>query len=356
MPDKYKFVSVCDRDKPIQTNNKSTFTSHVAVCPTCREKLPKSILQELQPRLRELMLAKSSQPRESIENKTAQLSPEEVAKAEEQAKKAQLDALIKDSPSFQGLEKSVADIREQISTIGQMLGQKIEEGTARPSTEETGKQPPPGLPPTGGTPPTGGFGSGERPSPFGQSGPLPAAMRPGYEAGQKPAPEIPPPETPPKEAPPPGAKEPPSKEEKGAGLPDLDSPEQIEAMERYLSEQKRKLEGGEGKGKAKKVTDYMEPVDKGVETLEKIVNIFRGGGRAEPGASLAGTPIGDILNLMKAVNDLSISNVRGVVETMKALREGEKVARTVEAPKRSSSPRETSGGIPPETEPTEHVS
>lgn len=352
MPDKYKFVSVCERDKPIQTNSKQAFMMHVISCPACRAKLPKSIIEELEPRLSELA-AERAKSTEVAGEKKAPVGEKEVTKepereqkpitpsiAEEQ--KARLDALVKDLPSFQDLRKSVVSINEQITSIGEMLGRKIEEGTARPGVEETDEEPPPRTPPQGRGQQPGEFGSGQRQGAFGQSGELPAANRPGYQPGQTPS------DTPPAKEPPSGeAKEPSPKEKKGTDLPDLDTPEQINAMEKYLADQKSKQKGKEGEGKAKTVTDYIEPVDKGVAVLEKVVNIFRGGSRAEPGASLAGTPIGDILNLMKAVNNLSISNVKGVVETMKALREGEKVARTVEEPRHSpssSSRGETSPG------------
>jgi len=52
LPDEeYRFISVCERGKPIRTNNPSTFAMHVASCPTCLNKLPDLVIEELQPRL-----------------------------------------------------------------------------------------------------------------------------------------------------------------------------------------------------------------------------------------------------------------------------------------------------------------
>ena len=103
LPDKYKYVSVCERKKPIQTNSKQAFMMHVISCPTCQEKLPASIIKQLEPKLSEIMAERSKstkqtpstqkisaeEPKQGMkeglidEGEAKPLSPEEVAENEQ---------------------------------------------------------------------------------------------------------------------------------------------------------------------------------------------------------------------------------------------------------------------------------
>ena len=212
MPDKtYKFVSVCEREKPIQTNNRRSFIYHVASCSTCRIKLPKSVEEELQPELTQLI---SRHIRSEIETNTQ--------------KKAQFDTLIKESFSFQRLSDQFDGFKEQIEQIEEIIAKKIE-AELKPRARLFGK-----LRPSSAlkeTLPITPEPLHQHPSPFNLSEEIPAAMREDYRAGDIPS----------------SRDTPPSSEESSAikGLPALDNLEQVETMEHYVADQRDKLEDRE---------------------------------------------------------------------------------------------------------------
>lgn len=375
MPEKtYKFVSVCKRGKPIQTNNPSTFTSHVAACPICQAKLPKSIIEELEPRLSEVMAERAKAqppPEKEVPPESAPATP---------SLQEQFDAHMKDSPTFQGLAKSVAgtqgnvkklterfdgfdkSISSQFTSLGETLMAKItgqppavEEGAG-----ETGKKPPD----AGETPGEvlsegqermhegGGDlagGAGQRPSPFGSPDEVPAAMRPGYKGGETPPPkEIPPPETgaPPQETP--KTEEPPIVE-KPKDVPDLTGPSEIEAVEAWLTEQKRK-QGVEAEEKPKKKggIPYIGDLKDVIREGKELIDAWRGKGEGE-GPPLSGD-ISQAISFAKTMNEFSTSQLKNVFEMIRALREAEKL---IYVPVPGGGARTPP---PPEAESSEHVS
>ena len=99
-------------------------------------------------------------------------------------------------------------------------------------------------------------GAGQRPSPLGQPDQFPTAMRSGVPA--------------------PKSKEPPFGGEKDTEFPDLESLEQVEAMEHYVADQKRKLEG---KKKPKKGGISPVPYLEEAKEIRKIIDAFRGQAR-----------------------------------------------------------------------------
>lgn len=360
MPEKtYKFVSVCERGKPIQTNNPSTFTSHVAACPICQAKLPKSIIEELEPRLSQLVAerAKTQPPPEKE-------VPPEPAPATPSLQE-QFESHVKDSPIFQGLAKSVADtqgnvkklterfdgfdksISSQFTSLGKELMAKI---TGQPPpeevVEETGKErlAEPGPSDTGETRgkllseeqerlhEEGGDlagGAGQRPSPFGAPDVIPAANRPGYKGGETPPKETPPPkEISPPETGVPRQETPKTEEspivEKPKGVPDLTGPSEIEAVEAWLTEQKRKQGvGAEEKPKKKGGIPYIGDLKDVIREGRELVDAWRGKGEGE-GPPLSGD-ISQAISFAKTMNEFSTSQLKNVFEMIRALREAEKL-------------------------------
>ena len=370
MPDKYKYVSVCGRKKPIQTNSRQAFMMHVISCPTCQEKLPASIIKQLEPKLSELKAKriKSTQPSGKLtpstqkisakepqkgakeglidEGEAKPLSPEEVAEIEQQAKRAQLDALIKDSPSFQGLAKSVAgtqgnvkelterfdgfdkSISSQFTSLGETLMAKItgQAPVAEKGAGETGKK----RPDAGETPGKvlsedqeklheGGAdlseaGAGGRPSPLGKPDVIPAAMRPGYKAGQTPPPD----ETPPKETPSSEGEKPPAKEPAPSGgkrddLPKLKGSEEIEYVEAWLAREKKKQGlGEEEKPKKKSVIPYISDIKDVIREGRELVQEFKGGKEAPSSEESKGKSFRDFADqLASKILERSVENLAG---------------------------------------------
>jgi len=375
----YKFISICEREKPIQTNNRRSFIRHVAFCPTCQEKLPSEAKNELEPELSELIaMSKPIKPPakepimklipEEMEEGTkegpkteAELPPaEEVAKQEEKAQKAKFDGLVKDSPSFKDLAKSVGDIKADVGKLGTELSGLSEQLTSGLSSlgdtimqkmtkrseeepEEVLEEPRTDEVPPDGTPP------GRGAQPFGEPGEIPAAMRKDYKADKTPPSKKTLPSEEPSETKEPEVVEPASKK---GGLPDLDTPEQMEAMEAYLEQQKEKF--GEKKGEEKlPIKPWLKEVRENVREVRGIIDAIRGGGGGgdEGEGSKVATAGGDfenMLKMLKAVNELTISNVRGVMETIKAVREGEKLL----SPSKPSASEETPKA---ETGRSEHI-
>jgi len=357
LPDKtYKFVSVCD--KPLQTNNKSIFISHVSWCPTCRAKLPKSIIEELEPRLSQLIAERTAgkveiPPKEPPPKEESKEEPKVTAPSLEEQQKAKLDALIKDSPSFQGLGKSVEGVKadvarlsgqfngfeEQISSqmksLGETMGTKLEELVGGGGS--TGEAPPTGEEPSGGEKPPsktlsteqerlheGGAdlseaGADQRPSPFGQPDELPAAMQPGYKAGESSPPkETPPRGAPPKETPSSEGEKPPSKERAPSGgkrddLPKLKGPSEIEAVEAWLAKEKRKQGlGEEEKPKKKRTIPYISDIKDVIREGRELVQEFRGGEKAPSSEESKGKSFRDFADqLASKILERSIENLAG---------------------------------------------
>lgn len=383
MPEKtYKFISVCERPKPVQTNNAYQFTWHVAFCKTCLEKLPESILKQLEPRLSQFKserakkelpteqkspietisdekIAKGMKPGIIVEEKSKLPPPPEPPKPKaDKQQQSQFDSTLKDSPVFQGLAKSMEEVKTeitgQINALGDMMQTRMEQVfkgiSGEGAVEETKKEPPPDQTPPPGNPPetnapSGNVDLGGRPSGFGQPDQIPAAMQPGYKAGDKPPPQIPPSDTPPSgEQPPfgggqlplPGEQEPPPDTTQGKGLPQLNTPEQLSTFKEYLAGEEKRL-AGEGKAPTKKVDDMLGTAKSSVGLLKEVVDIFRGRGEAQQSA-LANTPIGDMLAMVKGVNDLTMGNFKGMFEMIKAVREAEKLIWTEPSAKLQPSP------------------
>ncbi len=363
----YKFVSVCERPKPVQTNNAYQFTWHVAFCKTCLEKLPESILQQLEPRLSQFKSERaekklppeqkppveviSSEKKEDVPIKDQPGPPKPKADKKQQS---QFDALIEGSPVFQGLAKSVGELKtglnEQINTLGDMMQKRMEQifkgisgerGVEEPEKEIVPAETPPPETPPEAAPSGGTAGPGGRPNPFGQPDQLPAAMKDSYKAGDKPPPQLPPSDTPPGGQPPLGEQRPPGEQPPppditDKGMPKLRTPEQIGLFKRYLAEEEERLTG-EGKAPVKKVDDMLGTAKSSVGLLKEVVDIFRGKGESQPSA-LTGTPIGEMLQVVKGINDLTMGQFKGMFEMMKAVREGEKLIRTEPSVPRGSSP------------------
>jgi len=342
LPDKYKYVSVCERKKPIQTNSKQAFMMHVISCPTCQERLPASIIKQLEPKLSEIMAERSKSTKSKpstqkisakelkqgmkegleIKEEAKALSPEEVAEIEQQAKRAQLDALIKDSPSFQGLEKSVESIKGNVArlTEGLMGG-----GGSTAEAPPTGEEPSGGKESSGktltseqeklheGGADLGEAGGGPRPSPFGEPDVIPAANRPGYKAGQTPPAETPPKDKPSGESEKPPAKEPAPGTGKRDDLPKLEGSEEIEAVEAWLAKEKRKQGlGEEGKPKKKSVIPYISDIKDVIREGRELVQEFKGGKEAPSSEESKGKSFRDFADqLASKILERSIENLAG---------------------------------------------
>ena len=336
MADKYRYVSVCERKKPIQTNSKQAFMMHVISCPACQAKLPASIIKQLEPKLSEIMAerGKSTKPTPSAQKITAEklkqgmeedievkeevkaLSPEEVAKREQEDKKAKLDALIKNSPSFQGLEKSVEGIKGNVARLIEgLMGGGGSTAEAPPTGEEpSGKTLTPEqekLHEEGEDLARGA--TGQRPSPFGEADVIPAANRPGYEVGK-----TPPADTPPKDKPPGEGEKPPAKERAPSGgkrddLPGLKGSEEIEYVEAWLAEQKRKQGvGAEEKPKKKSVIPYISDIKDVIREGKELVQEFRGGKEVPSSEESKGKTFRDFADqLASKILERSVENLAG---------------------------------------------
>lgn len=343
----YKYVSICQREKPIQTNNPSTFIQHVASCPTCKSNLPASVIQALQPRLDQIIREKkgagtTEEPKTTEESNipsSGKIDKVEVSvgsdKIEDESVEPgpdqpdlqkQFDRHLGDSPVFQGIEKSVTQtkvnvqkisdqvngltdkISRDIASLGDTLiermtgdsgaGQEVVDVGESPEDE---RKEPAGkvlstkeekLQEKGGD-----LEAGEgRPNPFGSSDKVPAAMRKGYQPGKKVPPEEevageePPPED--EEGPQGGktpGKDPSPKGGKDKGLPDLDSPDEVEAVEAWLTKQKKKMEGtGKPETEKKGVIPYIGDLTDTVKAVREVIDAWKGkgeGGGGEPSFS-----------------------------------------------------------------------
>lgn len=350
MADKtYKFISVCEREKPIQTNNPSTFIQHVASCPTCQSNLPASVIQALQPRLDQIIREKKG-AETTEEREPAQPDLQE-----------QFDGHMRDSPVFQGIEKSVTEtkgdvqkIREQVDGLSEKISSDIESlgktlmlGMTGGSAGEQEVVDVDKMPEEEAEEPSGKVLSGEeeklqegggglaggqgtRPSPFGSPDKLPAAMREGYQPGQ-PGGKAPREKPPPEDEKPPQDKEPPEEEPvpktgKDKGLPDLKDPEELEAVKAWVAFQEKKMEGGTGKPETGKkgIIPYIGDLKDMIREGKGLIKAWRGEDEEAQAAAMP-SDMKSVLTLMGAINELTTNNIKGIVETMKALREGEKL-------------------------------
>ncbi len=206
MPDKYKYVSMCKKGKLIRTNHRPRFIMHVASCPTCRRKLSKSSIEELQPELSQLM--------------DKHIMRKDGASRVSEEQKAQLDVLIRDTQSFQHLAEFNLKLLEQFNcfkkeisaemkTFGMMLDRKLQEEQ-------------------------GGWPNSSFLKEKGHKGRAVSDLRPHKAPGP-----FEPDRLPPHQAP---YQEPPIPDPSPASLPpDLNTAEEFVAMENYLETQKKRL-------------------------------------------------------------------------------------------------------------------
>jgi len=134
MPKKtYKYNCACD--SKIHTNNPHVFRVHVARCPICQEKLPKEILDSLQPGLNEMIedikkntsLPKSdkTKKKEPVQKVATHKTDSPAIKEEIKDKETELDKVVRNLPSIQGLGKTVLSLKQDVGRLSSKIDNQL---------------------------------------------------------------------------------------------------------------------------------------------------------------------------------------------------------------------------------------